>query len=251
MEAVRVSVITPSVRKSFLKVVRESLQKQTFPRDQWEWIVVSPFEYQHADIWVKDPPKKEGDYYSLNKAWNAAFKVASGRLLVNVVDGIELQVDTLEKLWRHHRINPKACISCIGHQYKDLNEAPVWSDPRSRKDFGSFYEVAHQEMELCVASFPRNAVYDVGGIDEEYDKGAALSEKEMMLRMEKAGYKLYLSQDIEYKAIQHPRLSEEWDVKYKVATKMFKNHTNQIVAGKRLRLEYLNGSDTIKDRGLR
>lgn len=248
MEAI--SVITPTVRPELLSIVEKSLKRQTF--QDFEWIVVAPLSFHPAikkvitpDKLIKEPPKRAGDYYGLNKAWNAAFRAVEGKLLVNVVDGLELQVDTLEKLWRHYEINPKACISCIGHQYKDLSLAPVWSDPRARTDFGSFYEVEHQEMEWCVASFPRQAVYDVGGIDEKYDKGAALGEKELMLRVEQAGYKLYLAQDIEYKAIQHPRLNDKWDEMYKVSTNMYIDDMIQIRAGKRLKLDYLNESDTI------
>lgn len=244
MEAVRISVVTPSVRPELLSLVEASLKRQTF--QDFEWIVVSPTIF-HPEIKTKvepdklviEPPKRRGDYYGLNKAWNEGFCHVEGELIVIVCDGVEIQVDTLEKLWRHYESNPKAIISCVGHQYTDLNKPPVWIDPRVRTDQGSFYEVQHSEMEFCVVSFPTKAVYDVGGIDEEYDKAAALSEKEFAMRMYKAGYPLYLCQDIEYKAIQHPRLTPEWDDKYQIAIKMFQKHTKEVMSGKRLKLDYL------------
>ena len=244
MNKMKISVISPTVRPELLAIVEKSLKRQTF--QDYEWIVVAPLSFHKAikkviepDQLLEEPPKRVGDYYGLNKAWNTAFRAVNGKLIVNIVDGLELQVNTLEKLWRHYESNPKACISCIGHQYTDLDKPPVWEDPRARTDLGSFYEVEHSEMEFCVASFPTQAVYDVGGIDESYDVGAALGEKEMMMRMYEAGYKLYICQDIEYKAIQHPRLTKDWDDKYQIAIKMFQKHTKEVREGKRLKLDYL------------
>jgi len=237
----KISIITPSVRLEFLDIVQKCLARQTF--DDWEWIVVSPFEYKTHAIWVPDPAIREGDYYRLNGAWNAAFRKAKGELVVSIVDGLWFPPDTLERFWDHYEDNPKACVTTIGHQYDtvvyDKPENMVWRDPRAREDQGSFYEVPESEMELCVASFPMQAVIDVGGVDEEYDKGAACSEKEMMLRMYTAGYKLYIDQTIEYRAIQHPRISKEWDEKYIIACRLFDKHRKEIADGTRLKVDFV------------
>lgn len=236
----KITIITPSVRVEMLDIVKKCLSRQT--ESDFEWIVISPFEYKDA-IWLEDPPMRPGDYYRLNGAWNKAFRKAEGELIVSIVDGLWFPPDTLEKLYAHYEHNPKSCVTTIGHQYDKIEngkpEHLVWSDPRARRDQGSFYEVSHREMELCVASFPKQAVIDVGGVDEEFDKYAALSEKEMMARMYKAGYKTYIDQTIEYRAIKHERLSKEWDERYQAGWSYFEQCMKEIEQGTRLNLDNL------------
>jgi len=95
-------------------------------------------------------------------------------------------------------------------------------------------------MEFCISSHPRQAAYDVGGIDEEYDKYAAMAEKDMCARMYEMGYKLYIDQTIEYRAIQHPRLSETWDEAYFKGNPYHLRRLDEIKRGVGLRLDYLD-----------
>ena len=220
-----------------LPIVKKCLERQTFK--DYEWLVVGPIKEAN----IKEPVKREGDYYRLNGAWNNAYNAAQGKLIVSIVDGLWFPSDTLEKLWNHYLSNPKSCVTTIGHQYDRIEngkpEHMVWRDPRARTDLGTFYEVGHNEMELCVASFPRQAVIDVGGVDEEFDRYAALSEKEMMARMYKAGYKTYIDQTIEYRAIKHDRLSKEWDQRYQAGWPYYEKCIKEINEGKRLRLDFV------------
>jgi len=238
----KISIITPSVRLEFLDMIERCLARQTF--SDFEWLVVSPFEYKDA-IWVQDPPMREGDYYRLNGAWNKGLRKAEGELFVSIVDGLWFPPDTLEKLWYHYEKDNKSCVTTIGHQYdQEVNGKPehmVWRDPRARLDQGSFYEVSPREMELCIASLPMEGVIEVGGFDEEYDKGCAVSEKELCYRLDSLGYKFYIDQTIEYRAIHHPRLggSEKWDAGYEIACDLYAKHLQEIQAGTRQKLDYL------------
>lgn len=239
-----ITVTTPSVRGDMLEIVDKCLKRQTH-RD-FEWLVGSPTNLGFGTF-VQEPPKREGDYYGLNKAWNALFKQAKGELIVNIVDGLWFEPTLLERLWLHYQNNPKALVSCVGNQYDQvLNGKPehqVWVDPRRRSDIGSFYEINPIDLELCIASLPRQAIFDVGGVDEEYDKYAAISEKEMALRMDKMGYRFYIDQSLEYRAVKHPRLNSEWDKHYEEGGKLFTKHVAQIDAGTRRTLDYLrNGA---------
>lgn len=237
-----ISVVTASIRPEFLEIVKRCLERQTI--DDWEWIVVSPFEYKPA-IWVSDPPMREGDFYRLNGAWNKGIRKAEGDLFVSIVDGLWFPPDTLERLLNHYKNNPKSCITCVGNQYDQmLNNKPehlVWSDPRIQTE-GTFRKVTADEMELCIASIPMKAIVDVGGFDEEFDHYAALSEKEMCHRIGKLGYEFYLDQTIEYRAIHHPRLSKDWDKKYFEGVEYYQKCLKGIEAGTRLNLDFVNRS---------
>lgn len=244
---VPIIVITPSVRPEMLEIVERCLKRQT--SKNFLWCVVGNQEvYNKYPGSILEPPKKEGDYYNLDKAWNAAFKHVEKRfspeLIVIICDGQWFEPDLLERLWNHYLENPKAIVGAVGNQYNQIiNGKPehmVWQDPRKRTDMGSFYETLPTEIEWCIVSIPKQAIFDIGGLDEKYDQGAALGEKEANLRMEKAGYKMYLDQSIEYRAIHHPRLSTEWDERYKIASEMYSKDIKDILAGKKLNLDYLN-----------
>lgn len=228
----KISVITPSVREDMLAISKKALKRQNF--DDFEWIVSSPFEYKDA-IWVKDPGKNDGDYYSLNKAYNVMLCKAQGELIISFQDGLDLSYDCLTRFWSlFTHINKRGCIGAVGDQYLSLDPPiKVWQDPRRRTDFGSFYEINPIDLEFTLCAFPRTAAIEAGGFDEEYDKGAAVSEKELAMRMDKLGYKFYIDQLIEYKALKHPRLSQSWDDHYNVACDIFARHLHQLEEGTR------------------
>lgn len=237
-----ISVLTPSVREGGLDMVEKCLKRQTFT--DYEWLVSTPYDAKECAIQVGTTPK--GDYhYALNRDWNKLYKAAKGELIVNIVDLLWFTHDVLEKFWNHYQANPKALITTIGHQYNQvINGKPenrIWVDPRARQDQGSFYQCYPSDMEMCLASIPRKAVLDVGGLDEEFDRYAALSEKEMCDRMDKLGYEFYLDQGIEYRALHHPRLTGEdtWNEAYKNGCIYYQKCRKDILNNKRLKLNYV------------
>lgn len=237
----KISVITPSIREEGLEMVYKSLKRQVFT--DWEWIVVSPFEYTKA-IWLKDDFLRDGYTYSLNRCWNRAFREAKGELVVSIVDMQWFPPDTLEKLWIHYELSPMSCIGGVGHQYSQVEngkpEHRIWFDPRMRED-EQFYEIPPIDFELCIASLPLKGIKEVGGVDEFFDFFAALSEKELCSRMAKLGYRFFLDQSIEYRALQHDRVGgrEEWDKRYFAGHDYFRQCLTEIHEGKRVKLAYL------------
>lgn len=219
----------------------------------FEWIVVgnqtalgdlsSLLDNKHY-FFVSEPKKESHHYYRLNGAWNAAFSRASGDLILSLVDGLWFPPDTLEKLWIHYQNNPKSCITCVGHQYDQIDngkpEHMVWRDPRCRTDLGSFYEVSPREMELCIASIPKKGIFEVGGVDEVFDQYAALSEKELCYRLDQIGYTFWIDQSIEYRAIHHPRISTDWDERYFKGCQYFDQCLKEISDKTRLKLDFLS-----------
>ena len=258
-----ITVITPTVRPEMLQVIIKCLGRQDFK--DFEWIIITP-ENTKLDLsscyqnglsfisagdpgnmkWLIEPPKREGDFYRLSGALNKGFQESKGELVVVIMDGNWFPPDTLSKFWSHYQANPKGLIGSIGHQYDGLDETGkptdmMWQDPRARTDLGTFYEVAPSEIEFSMCSIPKQALLDCGGIDEDYDKGPAVGEKEMCWRLDKLGYKFYLDQTIEYRAIHHPRLTNDWDDMYhKVTTPMFIEHMRQLSENRRLlKLDYV------------
>ena len=221
-----VSVIVPSIRDTSLN--EKCLVRQTFK--DFEVIIQRPSR-----------PLPKGSFYDLNHDYNLAIKKSKGELIISYQDQIEIKPDTLERFWEHYKLNPKAIVGAVGDQYSSM-EPPikVWVDPRKRTDQGTFYECNENDVEYTLASIPRKALFDVGGFDEYFDHYAALSEKELNARMYKAGYKFYLDQSLEYKAIFHPRLTKDWDEKYNEGCIYYAKCLEEIKEGKRLPIDFLS-----------
>ena len=245
----KITIISVTCRKGGLDILAKCLNQQTFR--EFEHIIVT----KSLDVWSRnfkttypliimwDPKKREGDNNNLHKGWNHAIKQAKGELIVSIVDLTWIPVNCLEKLWFAYQNDTKSCVTGIGHQYKEvINDKPeglVWNDPRARLDQGTFYQVRPTEMELCVASFPKVGIYEVGGFDEIYDQGWALGEKETMYRMEKAGYKMFIDQTNEYRALYHDKLNLDHEQLYQKNSEIYLKHIQQIIDGERLRINYL------------
>lgn len=243
--AVKISVVTPSVRPEGLAILAKCLKRQDFT--DWEWLVAAPERLREAiasnagdrHVFIPEPPMEPGDFYCLNKAWNKAYAHAKGELVISLNDWIWFPPDTLSRFWTHYQREPKGLVAAIGHQYSGVDGrgepmGMVWQDPRARRDQGTFYEAHPSDMEMTLCSIPRQAIYDTGGLDEEYDIGPAVGEKEMCERMDKLGYRFYLDQTIEYKAVQHGRLKPDWDEKYhSVITPLWSRHIRELQAGTR------------------
>ena len=245
MQTPKVSVTSPSIRPEALKIVAESLSRQDFT--DFEWLVGSPANLEEEIekaiggivpfVFVPEPPKREGSFYNLNACWNELFRHAKGELVVNIVDGLWFQPDTLSTLWYHFEENPKRCITLTGDQYDESLSVLLWKDPRGTLNTnGSFYETYSTEMELCIASLPKQAIIDCKGLQEVYDQGCAMSEKTMCLRMEKLGYKMFIDKSIPYRAIRHGRIGgdEEWNKHYKIACDLWDKHSRSIMRGEDL-----------------
>lgn len=237
-----ISVITTTVRPKGVEITQKCLRRQT--HTDFEWIVVAPRQIHKEltvtpDTLLADPPKKKGDFWSLCKAWNLGYATAKGELVVNIQDMIWFPPDTLERFWIHYQNNPRSLVTGVGDHYSDLDERGVptnvvWKDPRKRLDQGSFYEINFPDMEMCVASIPKQAVLDCGGIDEKYDRANGIQEKEMCMRLGRLDYRFYIDQSLEYRAIRHPRLTEDWDKHYwEVSAPIFKQDGLDFLSGKR------------------
>lgn len=237
-----ISIVTPSCRPEFLPIIEKCLKRQDFDGET-EWIITMPHKCigkvtVKPSLLLEDPPKRLGDFWSLCKGWNQAYARTKGELIVNIQDGIWFPPDVLSRFWFHYQNQPRILVSAIGHQYDKFDDLgmpinKVWHDPRARTDV-SFQDVPPSEIEMVMASIPKQAILECGGIDEEYDTCNGAQEKEMCWRLNKLNWDFYIDHAIEYRAIHHPRLTKDWDKIYREkTTPLFVKHMKELDNGTR------------------
>jgi len=195
----KISVITPSVRPEGLKLVEKALKRQTF-RD---------FEFIPQG---KTRENKEGEYWTIYSDYNEAIKKSKGELIISWQDHTFAKPDTLERFWNHYQNDKHAIVSAIGNKYQDENFiVQTWQDPRQRSDQGSFYECNFNDIEINLASFPREAFYAVGGFDEFFNAYSSLCGLDVLARLLIiGGWKFYLDQTINSYSTEHGRMAN-WE----------------------------------------
>jgi len=209
----KITVVTPSIRKDGLSVVLKALSNQTF--DDFEWLLGTPFAPKlDVDaikdfLWVEDNFK--GGFWSLNRIYNKMFKKARGEIIVTLQDNIWVPPDGLQKFIDAFEEYPDAIISGVGDQYERLDEwgkpeVKIWADPRKTNNHGSFYEIYPSDIEFNWAAFSRRAIFDVGGFCEELDyTGYGMDGYQVCERWDVLGYKFFIDQSNESFTLRHDR----------------------------------------------
>lgn len=219
-----ISVVTPTIRKEGLDIIKKSLEKQTWK--SFEWIIGSPFDPEIEDgkffkvRWVKDD-FKDG-FWSLNRIYNKIFKECRGTVIVSLQDWIHIPPRGLEAFLEAFKEVGEAVISGVGDQYEQLNEfgkpeVKIWSDPR--KHDGGLYECYPNDAEWNWCAFSKKFIYEVGGMDEQLDfLGVGGDQLQVGERWDAMGKKFYLDQSNESFTLRHGREDfggqKEWDSKH-------------------------------------
>lgn len=228
----KVSVLTPTIRKEGLDIVRISLSKQGF-RD-FEWLIGSKFNPQIPEArWIIDDFK--GGFWSLNRIYNKLITQSAGELIISLQDNIFIPSDAIEKMWNNYQ-NTKAIISGVGDQYESINkwgkpQVKIWSDPRKTTKNGSFYEIYPSDCEWNFCVVPRQALVDVGGFDEELDQlGFGMDGYQVNERMDAVGYKFYIDQSCESFTVRHDRSDfggeDNWNKHNNLSNGQYKKRKN-------------------------
>ena len=242
----KVSVITPTIRKEGLEIVRKALRKQTFRN--FEWLIGSSFD--PGIPWAKwIPDKFTGGYWTLNRIYNSLFQHSSGEIIISYQDNIHILPDTIERLVEQVE-RTQGIVSPVGDQFESVNkwgkpQIKVWSDPRRTSNYGSFYECTFPDIEWNLCALPKQALIDVGGFDEELDfLGFGMDGYQVNERLNEVGHKFYLDQSIESFSIAHGREDyggqSEWDKKNNLNNGNYEKRRSDLkTSGEWPRLNYL------------
>lgn len=176
--------------------------------------------------YVRQADRPEWACTNLAHADNQGFRACEGELVVCLQDYIWIGPDGLAKFWTIYQQNPNILVSGVGHQYAKPSAEDIvdprgkitvfgepytrrpenrcWQDPRMRLDQGSFYMSGMADWELNWAMIPRKIIYELGGMDEEYDRhGFAWDNVNIAVRAEMLGYHPYLDQTNECMGFNH------------------------------------------------
>lgn len=211
----KISVITPTIRKEGLNLVRKSLKNQTFT--DFEWIICSPFypEIEEAK-WMND--NFEGGFWTLNRAYKSMIDVSEGEYIVSWQDWIYAKPDMLERLISNAE-RTGGLVSPVGDQYGHLDEHGkpcnvVWRDPRKTDKYGTFYEVTFPDIEWNLCICPKK-VFEETPVDTQMDfLGYGMDMYQINERLNDKGYKFYIDQSLESYTLRHGRERSDWDEKH-------------------------------------
>lgn len=172
-------MITPSIRPKYLHISQECLEGQT---DQdFEW---------HVELGLRNRG------FTLPSDWNKLLRRCVDGWVFMYQDCIEIPNDAIEKI-RKIPLGKTAYTFPLGKYQKDGTIAYDWrinSEGRA---------IEPQEWEADLAIAPLQMFKDIGGFDEEYNKGWSWENVEVAYRAAAAGYDFACSHTIIGKAIDH------------------------------------------------
>lgn len=177
----KISVITPTIRPEGLKIIQRCLREQTF--QDFEWLVDIGYTGKH----------------DLNASYNRLIKRASGELIVSIQDYIKIQPNALQNIWDAFMIEPAFMTFPVGKvDNQEYVGVPKWDwrhNPNAKMDW--------RMWEIDFGACPKEALYKIGGFDEELDGHWSMDNVNVGCRADLAGYKFKFFPDIEGIAWNH------------------------------------------------
>lgn len=237
----KVSVLTPTKYPERLKVVRDALGQQSL--SDFEWLICSKDNPGIPEAgWI--PDTFEGGFWSLNRAYNALFEASNGDILVSLQDNIWISPDGISKfVFAIEKTG--GVVSGVGDQYSRVGEygkpeVKVWNDSRKTDKYGNFYECIWNDCEFNWAAFPREIVFEAGGMDEKLDfLGYGGDQLQLCERWNDSGKKFFLDQTNESFTLRHGRV-DGWDENHVLRNGAYDKRKSELKrSGEWRRLPYL------------
>lgn len=213
----RVSIITPSIRKKGLQIVLKSLLKQEYK--DFEWLIGSKFDPEIPEAhWVKDD--FEGGFWTLNRMYNKLIKASKGDIIISWQDNVWAPPDAIQK-FESTVSAVRSPVTGVGDQYSVLSkwgkpEIKIWTDPRRTTQYGSFYQINHNDIEWNFCACDKQLLYAVGGADEKLDfLGRGGDMFQVTDRLNDLNVPFWIDQTNESLTLQHGREDyggeDEWN----------------------------------------
>lgn len=174
-----ISVLTPSIRPEFLHITQECLERQTF--QDFEWL---------TELGLRNRG------FTLPSDLNKMLKRAKGERIVMLQDCIRITDDALELI----NALPNEMYTFPVGQEENLNIEWDWREKFTGELLGPHY------WEADYACAPTQAFFDVGGYDEDFNKGWSWDNVEVARRIYRTGRKAYCEPSIKGIAIKHDSL---------------------------------------------
>jgi GT2 family glycosyltransferase len=211
-DMVKISAVTPASRDFIsLSIPFLSLLSQDF--DDYEWIIVDKKYYERENLIIDfnqvlgnrivhiPEEERSGEYFwGLCHAMNTALKKVRGELVVIVQDYMWFPPNAISKLWNIYTQHKDWAVSTIIHV---IDEKFILKDVRKMDWVNDIIEISYVQFEMNFCSIPAQILRDIGGWNEEFDKGWHYENQDVALRCQKRGYKLMLHQGLETYHFRH------------------------------------------------
>lgn len=194
-----IDIITVTKRNGWFKDAAKSLKAQTLKDFRWT-IVYEPnvkvINDKDLDVkWVKAPKKTR--HSNLNASLNRGLQSVGSEFVLFYQDFIDLPETAIVQL----------LIDC-NRTKGFITTATINPDGNYDARYtgvDKLREIEPQEWETNVAMAPMQAMYDLGGFEEELDDGWSWDNVNVAERAELLGYKFYIQESVQPKLHFHPK----------------------------------------------
>lgn len=186
---VKITVVTPSIRKEGLEITKKCLAQQTFK--DFEWLT----ELNKTGV------------HDLNAAYNRMLRKAKGELIVSLQDYIKVSPIYLQNIWECYKKHPRAFVTMpVGKvDNLDFNPPAKWDWRAYRNDEKNIRDCEWNCWEIDSGFAPLSALKEIGGFDEALDGIWSGDNVNVGCRAQIAGY--------EFKCLfDNPALAYDHDV---------------------------------------
>jgi len=216
-EDIKVSIVTPTIRKGFWNIMANNIATQTYKNV--EWLIIDDYEQNREALakeyanqykldikYLRGKSRKVKRTYGLVNANNTGLIHSKGQLIVILQDFVLMPKDGVEQLVVLHKMHPNALLAPC-----DMYRAPkIKPDIESEDWFHGELDVEGEfiranvrnknegirnsdlpfEFEQNYGAVPRAIAQDLGGWIEAFDEGLGFDNTEFCFRALRAGYEL-------------------------------------------------------------
>ncbi|MCK9355136.1 MAG: glycosyltransferase [Gallionella sp.] len=214
---IKVSIITPTIRRGFWNIMANNIANQTYKN--LEWVIIDDYKQNREETakeyakkykldikYYRSKPHKVKRKFSLVNANNTGLFVSTGKLLVILQDFVLMPETGIEELVILHRAQPNCLIAPCDEYYspkiKPDTESEDWfngeldiqgefmrKNVRCRNQ-GVIPSENPFDFEQNYCAIPKYIAQDLGGWYEFMDESLGFDNTEFAMRALKSGYGL-------------------------------------------------------------